>query len=79
MSKKRKPLTFSDQIRAAVLDCDKSRYAIAQETGIDAAALCRFVHGQVGLQLDSLDRLADCIGLRVVVEGENKPKRSKGW
>ena len=75
MTKKR-PLTLTDQIRQAVEDCEKSRYQIAKETGVDKAALSRFVHGERGLSVENLDLVAECIGLRVVVEG--KPKKRKG-
>lgn len=63
---KKKGKQFSDEIRAAVRDCGQTRYAISKQTGIDAASLCRFVQGRVGLSLDALDRLAECIGLHVV-------------
>ncbi len=46
---KKQAKQFSDEIRAAVENCGKTRYQIAKETGIDAAALCRFVQGQVGV------------------------------
>ncbi len=76
-NKKKKPL--SDQIRAAVEASDLSRYRISKETDIDAGSLCRFIQGQVGLSLDSLDRLAECIGLRIVVDGPKaKPRTKKG-
>ncbi len=67
---------FSDEIRAAVEACGKTRYRIAKETDIDAAALCRFVQGQVGLSMDNLDKLAECIGLHVI--SEQKPRAKKG-
>jgi hypothetical protein len=67
---------FSDEIRAAVETCGKTRYRISKETGIDAAVLCRFVQGQVGLSMDTLDTLAECLGLHVV--SERKPRVKKG-
>lgn len=72
MAKKR-PKKFSDQIRAAVENCGVSRYQIWQETGIDAGALCHFVAGRRGLSMDSLDKLADYIGLRV--ETVDRPRK----
>ncbi len=33
-------------------------------TGIDQAALSRFVHGK-GLSMESLDALAECLGLEI--------------
>ena len=62
---KKQAKQFSDEIRAAVQDCGKTRYQIAKETGIDAAVLCRFVQGQVGLSMDTLDKLAANLGLRL--------------
>lgn len=69
--KRRKRLT--DEIRAAVERSGTTRYVIAKETGIDAAALCRFIQGK-GLSMESLDRLADCLGLHVVLESESNEK-----
>jgi len=71
--------SLSDQIREAIEASDESRYRISKETGIDAASLCRFVRGQVGQSLDSLDRLAESISLRVVMDDtEAKPRQRKG-
>ncbi len=72
---KKQAKQFSDEIRAAVESCGMTRYRIAKETGIDAAVLCRFVQGQVGLSMDTLDKLAECIGLRIVAD---KPPTKKG-
>ncbi len=73
---KKQAKQFSDEIRAAVETCGMTRYRIAKETGIDAAVLCRFVQGQVGLSMDTLDKLAACIGLHVL--SEHKPRAKKG-
>ncbi len=70
MAKKR----MSDEIKHAILNCGKSRYRIAKETGIDAAALCRFIHGETGLTTDTLDKLADSIGIWLVFDKPNKTK-----
>jgi hypothetical protein len=72
----KKPIKrFSDEIRAAVENCGKTRYRIAKETGIAAAVLCRFVQRQRGLSMDTLDTLAECLGLHVV--SERKPRAKK--
>lgn len=73
MPKKRRK-RLSDQVRDAVARSTKTRYAISQETDIDAGSLCRFVQGKVGLSMDSLDRLADCLGLHIVVDSEANEK-----
>lgn len=70
-----KPKKLSDQLRAAVLNAPQSRYEISKATGISEGNLSRFVHGAAGLSLDSLDRLCDYLGLRVV--GSTKRKERK--
>ena len=68
--------SFSDQIRQAIGDCGKTRYRIAQETGIDQAVLSKFVLGQrAGISMATLDLLAECIGLRVVLDPKSKGGR----
>ena len=61
---KRKPL--SDQLRDAVRNADVTRYRIAQATGVTEGQLCRFVHGQSRLSLDTIDVLAKYLELEVV-------------
>ncbi len=68
----RKPKKLSDQIRRAIGDSGETRYRIAQETGLNEAALGKFFHGQRGMSLESLDKLAEFLGLEVVT------KRRKG-
>lgn len=63
-----KPTKFSDQIRKAVRESGVTRYAIFKATGIDQGTLSKFVRGQVGLSMDSLDALADMLGLEVVAQ-----------
>lgn len=74
---KKRTKKLSDQIRRAIETCGMSRYEIAKRSGVDAATLCRFMQGQHGLLLDSLDRVAECIGLRVVLEEKPKTKKEK--
>jgi len=68
---KRKPL--SEQLRDAVRNADVSRYRISQDTGITEGQLCRFVHGQSRLSLDTIDLLAEYLELEVV----RRPKRRR--
>jgi len=68
----KRPRKFSDQIRQAIGDSGETRYRIAQETGLNEAALGKFFHGERGLSLDSLDKLAEYLGLKVIT------KRRKG-
>ena len=71
---KTKPL--SEQLRRAVLASELSRYQIWKRTGIAQSVLSRFVAGTVGISLETVDLLAECIGARLVVD--RKPSRRKG-
>jgi transcriptional regulator with XRE-family HTH domain len=63
---------LSDQIRDAVNDSGMSRYRICAEIRLAQSTMSRFMAGETGLSMDVLDRLADLLGLSVVVK---KPKR----
>jgi len=62
-----------DAIRRAILASDKTRYRIAKESGVTAGQLSRLVHGERGLSADSVERLADCLGLEIVI----RPRRTR--
>ena len=65
--KKQTAESFSDQLRNAVRDCGTTRYALAKQLDISESTLSRFLSGERGLTLDSVDKLADVLGLRIVV------------
>jgi DNA-binding Xre family transcriptional regulator len=64
----RKSPSLIDQIRAAVLAADESRYKISKATGISQGNLCNFVHGKTGLSLANIDRLCAHLKLRLTRE-----------
>ncbi len=69
---------LSDQLRRIVDCCGLSRYEISKRTGIDEAALSRFVHGLSGLSLESIDRLGECFSLTLTGPAKrSKPARKK--
>jgi len=68
------PRRFSEQIRTAVRRSGLSRYRICQDAEIDQGQMSRFMAGEAGLSLDTLDRLARVLGLEVVV---SKPPKRK--
>jgi len=61
---------FIDQIRHAVKTAGMSRYRLALESGVDETALSRFVRAERGLSMESIDAIADVLGLQVVVRPE---------
>ena len=64
---------LSEQVRRAVRDCGLSRYAISKATGIDQATLSRFMSGERGLPMKTLDVLGAFLKLDVVMR--ERPKR----
>lgn len=57
-----------DAIRRAVESSDKTRYRIAKESGVSAGQLSRLVNGERGMTVDTIERLADYLGLRITIE-----------
>ena len=78
MAKKRtKRPTMSEQIRQAIRECGDSRYEIAKQTGLSQAALSRFMSGERGLPMKTLDRLAKFLRLWITIEGPHKGMKGK--
>ena len=64
MARKENP-TLTEQLRAALLASDKTRYRISISTGIDQSVLSRFARGRGGLTLSTADLLADALDLEL--------------
>jgi transcriptional regulator with XRE-family HTH domain len=56
---------ISEQLREAIERSGKSRYRIAQDTGISQAILSRFVNTKCGLSLAYVDVLCEYLGLQL--------------
>jgi transcriptional regulator with XRE-family HTH domain len=67
MDKKR--IKLSAQVRRAVDAASVTRYAICKTAGIDHATFSRFMAGKTGLSMETLDALADTLGLDIVANG----------
>ncbi len=63
---------LSEQVRRAIRDCGLTRYRIFKATGIDQATLTRFMSGERGLPMKTLDVLADFLRLRIVMDGPRR-------
>ncbi len=66
---------LAEQIRAAILSSEKSRYRLSLETGIAQSTLSRFVHGKVGMTLESAGRIVDALDLELVAKQSGKAKK----
>jgi hypothetical protein len=56
--------TLSAQLREAIRDCGRSRYALSKETGVDQSTLSKFMKGG-SLSLNAVDRLAEALKLEI--------------
>ena len=76
MPKKKQRLSLSDELRHAVERSGLSRYSIWQQTGIDQGSLSKFMDGERGLGMESIDKLADLLGLHICTAdaGQARPK-----
>ena len=57
---------FNEQLRRAIRDSELSRYQIWQRTGILQSTLSRFMNEGCGLSMESVDKLVECLDLRLV-------------
>jgi Cro/C1-type HTH DNA-binding domain len=69
---------FTDQLRAAVLNAEDTRYKISKATGIPEGNLSRFVNGGGGLSMESIDLICEHLGLRLVGPKRTRKTKSKG-
>jgi len=72
--KQNSPERLSDQLRRIIAESGLSRYELARRSGVEQSALSRFVNGQRGLTTESLDRLAEALGLELTVK---RPARKR--
>ena len=57
--------TMTDEVRRAIEEAGITRYRICKDAEISEAAMSRFMRGQRGLTLRTLDRLAAVLDLHV--------------
>ena len=70
-------MKLSDQIRRAVDGCGQTRYRISMATRIDQSTLSRFMSGERGLPMKTLDKLADHLDLNIQVGKGRKSRKSR--
>lgn len=75
MAKKKR---FTDQLQAAILAAEDSRYRISKATGIPEANLSRFIHGGAGLSMESIDLICEYLGLELIGPKRKRKPMSKG-
>ncbi len=62
-----------DSLRRAIEASVETPYAIAKGSGVNKSQLSRLLSGERGLSIESAERLADYLGLEIIL----RPKRRK--
>ena len=65
---------LTDSIRAVVRGSGQTPYAIAKGAKVARSQLSRLLSGESGMTVDTIERLADYLGLEVVI----RPKSTRG-
>jgi len=68
MAKRKQRKTFSDQLRKIIEDSALSRNQLCNAAQLDPSHLHRFVHGTGRLTNDSIDKIADVLNIRLIVQ-----------
>jgi len=76
MPKKKQRPSLSAELRQAIERSGLSRYGIWQQTGIDQGSLSKFMDGERGLSIESIDKIAELLGLHICTADaeRNRPK-----
>jgi hypothetical protein len=72
---KRRSKKLSDQLRVAIDGSGRTRYRIAQDTGIDQSSLAKFYNGLQTLSMENVDKLGEYLNLGLTMG--NKPVNKK--
>lgn len=64
-------------IAAAVKASEESPYAIAKGAGVARSQLSRLLSGERGLNSETIEKLADYLGLQITIEPKAKTTKGK--
>ena len=65
MARRKKTTTLSEQLRDRIATSRLSPYELARASGVDRSVLSRFLSGQRSLTLETVDKLAEVLKLRL--------------
>lgn len=66
-----------DDLRAAIHRDGRTMYAIAKLSGIPASMLSRFMSRERGLSVETATKVADALGLQIVLKDKVNRKQSR--
>ena len=61
-----------NEVRRLIEESGETRYAISKATGITQVQLSRLMAGDVGLSLDSLEKLLHHLGYRIELQKQRR-------
>src|SRR5262249_44516468 len=61
-----RPASIADVLRRAIVDQGYTAYALGRQTGVAPHVISKFLAGERGLNLETLERLASHLNLRLV-------------
>ena len=64
--RKKSPASLSDQLRELIAGAGPSVYELARDAGVDRSVLSRFLAGKRTITLETADRLAAVLKLRLI-------------
>jgi transcriptional regulator with XRE-family HTH domain len=67
---------IGEQIKQAIHEGRLSQAALARGTGLSEGQISRFLKGERGLSLESIDKLLDVLELEIVIRLRRKGKDS---
>lgn len=63
-------------LRTAIESSNKSRYQIAKESGVNLSHLQRAMNGETGLSIASVERLAEVLGLEIIIRPKSRKRKA---
>jgi transcriptional regulator with XRE-family HTH domain len=64
----------NEQIKAAIEASGMTRYQISKESGIAQSQLSRLMNDKQGMRVETLEQLADFLGLEIIVRKKRRQK-----
>ncbi len=65
---------IGEQLKRAIREGKFSQAELARESGLSEAQISRFLKGERGLSLDSIDKMMDVLGLEILIRPRRKRK-----
>ena len=67
----------SDELKRLIDESGRSRYDIAQASGVTQGQLSRFVNGLVGMNPESMEKVADALGYRLTFVRKSSKRKGR--